>query len=194
MTRNRLLIFSALSLCAGLVAYAAIEAFKYFTHDESIILSGKGADLFFSDYIIPITGPGVKITNPHTDYDVIYGIDNDEKIELHVSVLQLRTYKENANFGEDNKNYAEGSKTVFSFGNDVYTEGFMKLTSESARDSTKKNLKKLYCTPDGFYPSPSQERIFYKARKDNKKIIINYYSDSGETLMFGFGISPESCN
>lgn len=30
--------------------------------------------------------------------------------------------------------------------------------------------------------------------KKTKKITINYYSDSGETLMFGIGISPESCN
>lgn len=192
--KNKLLIFYALSFCAGLSIYATAEAFKYFYRDESIILSGKEANSFFSGYVIPIAGPGVRVTNQYSDYNVSFGIDNNEKIELHVSVLRLRTYKENADFSESNKIYAEGSKTAFSYGSDVYTEDFIKFTSASAQNSTKEDLKKLYCTSDGFYPVSSQERLFYEARKEHKKIMINYYSDSGETLMFGIGVSPESCN
>ncbi|EAB2303552.1 hypothetical protein SKB45_001996 [Salmonella enterica] len=145
-------------------------------------------------YIVPISGPGIQITNPYTDYKVLSGIDDSKKIEVNVSVLNLRTYKENADLSESNKNYAEGSKTVFSYGDNVYTENFIKLSSEAAQNSTKEDLKKLYCTPDGFYPVSSQERLFTEMRKEHKKIMINYYSDSGETLMFGFGVSPESCN
>lgn len=150
--------------------------------------------VYGSEYIVPISGPGIPITNQYTDYKVIAGIDNGKKIELHVSVLRLRKYKENADFSESNKNYVEGSKTVFSYGANVYTEDFIKLTSEVAINSTKEGLKKLYCTPDGFYPLSSQERLFYETRKEHKKVMIYYYSDSGESLMFGFGISPESCN
>ncbi|HHT5094011.1 TPA: hypothetical protein ACTY13_005167, partial [Klebsiella pneumoniae] len=75
----------------------------------------------------------------------------------------------------------------------VYTADFIKFSSEAALNSTKEDLKKLYCMPDGFYPVSSQERLFYETRKENKKIMLNYYSDSGKTLMFGFGVSPESC-
>ncbi|HBW1643302.1 TPA: hypothetical protein MYV30_000550 [Klebsiella pneumoniae] len=192
--KNKLFIISAVIFCSGLFVYSAVAALKHFTRDESIVLSGKEANNFFSNYIIPITGPGIHITNQYAGYDVTYGIDNDDRIELHVSVLRLRTYKENADLGESNKNYVEGSKTVFSFGTDVYTEDFIKFTSEATKRSTKEGLKKLYCNPDGFYPMSSQERIFYEARKEHKKIIIDYYSDSGKTLMFGIGISPESCS
>lgn len=169
-------------------------AYSATAEDTYLELSGKEANSFFSGYIIPITGPGVRIANSYSDYNVSFGVDNNEKIELHVSVLRLRTYKENADLSESNKNYVEGSKTVFSYGDNVYTEDFIKLTSEAARNSTKEVLKKLYCTPDSFHPMSSQERRFYETRKANKKIKINYYSDSGKTLMFGFGISPESCN
>lgn len=147
-----------------------------------------------SKYIVPISGPGIQVTNPYTSYKVIDGIDDGNRIELHVSVLQLRTYKENADFSEANKNHVEGSKTVFSYGANVYTENFIKFTSKAAQNSTKEDLKKLYCTPDGFYPLTSRERLFYETRKEHKKIMVNYYSDSGKTLMFGLGVSPESCN
>ncbi|EMM5415296.1 hypothetical protein RVW32_000749 [Citrobacter amalonaticus] len=147
-----------------------------------------------SKYIVPISGPGIQITNPYTDYKVINSIDDGKRIELHVSMLRLRTYKENADLSESNKNYEEGSKTVFSYGSNVYTEDFIKLTSKAAKNSTKEDLKKLYCAPDGFYPLSSQERLFYETRKEHKNVMINYYSDSGKTLMFGFEVSPESCN
>ncbi|HHC1540060.1 hypothetical protein [Klebsiella pneumoniae] len=128
-------------------------------------------------YIVPISGPGIKITNPYTDYKVISSIDNGKKIEVNVSLLNLRTYKGNTGLSKN-----------------VYTEDYLKLSSESAQNSTKEDLKKLYCMPDGFYPVSSQERLFSETRKEHKKIMINYYSDSGETLMFGLGVSPESCN
>lgn len=147
-----------------------------------------------SKYIIPISGPGITITNPHTDYKVDHGTDNGEKIELDVSVLNMHTYKENADFSEANKIYENGSKTVFSYKNNIYTDKYIKYTSKSAIDTTSKNLKQLYCAADEFHPPSSQQRLFQDARKENKKITINYYSDSGETLMFGIGISPESCN
>ncbi|MFM4124561.1 hypothetical protein AB8R75_06635 [Klebsiella quasipneumoniae subsp. similipneumoniae] len=147
-----------------------------------------------SRYIVPISGPGIQTANPHTDYKIISGIDNGKRIEVNVSVLHLRTYKENADLSESNKNYAEGSKTVFSYGDNVYTEDFKKFSSEAALNSTKEDLKKLYCTPDDFYPLSSQKRIFNETRKEHKIIVINYYSDSGKTLIFGFGVSPESCN
>ncbi|HCF8643190.1 TPA: hypothetical protein RRT76_003883 [Klebsiella pneumoniae] len=146
-----------------------------------------------SGYIVPISGPGIQITNPYADYKVISGIDNGKKIVLNVSVLNLRSYKENADLSESNKNYAEGSKTVFSYGDNVYTKDFIKFSSEAAINSTKEDLKKLYCTPDGIYPMSSQERLFYEVRKEHKTIMLNYYSDSGKTLIFGFGVSPESC-
>lgn len=146
-----------------------------------------------SGYIVPISGPGIKITNPYTDYKVISGIDTGKKIDIHVSVLHLRTYKENADFSEANTHHVEGSKTLSSYNANVYTDDFIKLTSEDAINSTKEDLKKSYCTPDGIYPMSSQERLFYEARKEHKIIMINYYSDSGKTLMFGFGVSPESC-
>ena len=191
--KNKLFIISAVIFCTGLFVYSSVEAFKYFTRDESIVLSGNEANNFFSNYIIPITGPGIQITNRYAGYDVTYGIDNDDRIELHVSVLRLRTYKENADLSESNKNYVEGSKTLFSYNANVYTDDFIKFTSEAALNSTKEALKKLYCTPDGLYPMSSQERLFYEARKEHKTINLNYYSDSGETLMFGFVVSPESC-
>lgn len=146
-----------------------------------------------SGYIVPISGPGIPVTNPYTDYKVINSIDNGKKIEIHVAVLHLRTYKENADFSESNTHYVEGSKTLSSYDTNVYTADFIKFSSEAALKSTKEDLKKLYCTPDGFYPVSSQERLFYETRKENKKIMLNYYSDSGKTLMFGFGVSPESC-
>lgn len=146
-----------------------------------------------SKYIVPISGPGIQITNPYTDYTVINGIDTGKKIEIHVSVLHLRTYKENADLSEANTHYVEGSKTLSSYKANVYTDDFIKFTSEDAKNSTLKNLRDLYCAPDGFYPVSSQERLFYETRKENKKIMINYYSDSGKNLMFGFGVSPESC-
>ncbi len=144
-------------------------------------------------YIVPISGPGIQVTNPYTDYEVISGIDNGKKIEVNVSVLNLHTYKENADLSEYNKNYAKGSKTAFSYGGNVYTENYIKISSEAALNSTKEDLKKLYCTPDGFYPVSSPERFFSDIRKKHKIIMINYYSDSGKTLMYGFGVSPESC-
>lgn len=124
---------------------------------------------YSSKYIIPISGPGITNTNPYTDYNVRYGTDNSENIELHVSVLNLRTYKENADFSEANKIYEEGSKTAFSYKNNVYTDNFIKYTSVNAINSTTKNLKKLYCAADGFYLPSSKERFFYDARKENKK-------------------------
>lgn len=179
----------------GVIAYPCANlSYSATAEDTYLELSGKEANSFFSGYIIPITGPGVRVTNPYSDYNVSSGIDNDERVELHVSVLRLRTYKESADFSESNKNYVEGSKTVFSYGADVYTEDFIKFTSEAAINSTKEDLRKLYCTPDGLYPMSSQERIFYDTRKEHKTIMINYYSDSGETLMFGLVVSPESCN
>ncbi|MDU2942418.1 MAG: hypothetical protein E7B58_00650 [Citrobacter sp.] len=147
-----------------------------------------------SEYIVPVTGPGIRITNPYTDYKIRYDIDDGKKIELHVMVLHLRTYKENADFSDTNKNFEEGSKTLFSYNTNIYTEEFINFTSQKAINSTTENIKKLYCAPDDFYSLSSQERLFYEARKEHKKFIINYYSDSGETLMFGVSISPESCN
>lgn len=144
-------------------------------------------------YIVPISGPGIQVTNPYTDYKIISSIDNGKKIEVNVSVLNLHTYKENADLNESNKKHEKGSKTVFSYGGNAYTEKYIKFSSESALNSTKEDLKKLYCTPDGFYPASSPEGVFSEIRKEHKIIIINYYSDSGKTLMFGFGVSPESC-
>lgn len=147
-----------------------------------------------SKYIVPITGPGIENTNPHTDYKVNNSTDDGKKIELDVSVLNLHTYKDNAGFSESNKDYEEGSKTVFTYKTDVYTDKYIKYTSKNAINSTSEKLKKLYCAAEGFYPTSSQERVFQDAKNENKKITINYYGDSGKTLMFGINISPESCN
>lgn len=84
---------------------------------------------------------GIPVTNPYTDYKVINSIDNGKKIEIHVAVLHLRTYKENADFSESNTHYVEGSKTLSSYDTNVYTADFIKFSSEAALNSTKEDLK-----------------------------------------------------
>jgi hypothetical protein len=91
------------------------------------------------------------------------GIDTGKKIEIHVSVLHLRTYKENADFSEANTHYVKGSKTLSSYNANVYTDDFIKFTSEDAKNSTKK--LNLYCAPDGFTRVISREAILRNPKR-----------------------------
>jgi hypothetical protein len=78
----------------------------------------------------------------------------------------------------------KGSKTLSSYNANVYTDDFIKFTSEDAKNSTLKNLNIVHQMD---YPCHLKSGYSTKP-KENKKIMINYYSDS-ENLMFGF----ESC-
>lgn len=136
---------------------------------------------------MPLSGSG--ITNKYTDYDIKYGIDDGETIVLHVIIKNLMTVNKNTDFNDKNTIHHNNSKTLISYSSNIYTDKYLKYISEDTIKETREKLKNIYCASGSFHKLSPQERLFYEARKQRKSIILHYYADSGETLIFNIGVS-----
>ncbi|QPB79869.1 hypothetical protein EHE21_10950 [Proteus sp. GOKU] len=118
---------------------------------------------FFKEYVIPLP----EDEKPNNNYDVFIAYSDDSKIELNIK-LKMFTHDETTNFLE-------------------FIANKPSLMKDSLREMYCKKLNGEPLFPDStLYP-------FITAREKNKNIILNYYDKSGETLIFGFGISPLNC-
>ena len=176
---------SILKVALGVAIILTLSILFYFYHKQTAIaLDSHAANSFFSEYIVPLSGSG--ITNKYTDYDIKYGIDDGETIVLHVIIKNLMTVNKNTI-------HHNNSKTLISYSSNIYTDKYLKYISEDTIKETREKLKNIYCASGSFHKLSPQERLFYEARKQRKSIILHYYADSGETLIFNIGVSPESC-
>lgn len=101
-----------------------------------------------------------------TGYNVFYGYSNNSKIEIDVKIKSITHNDPNL------------SKII--------TKS-LPLMEKDLHDKYCKNRRTEPVMPN----SPSFP--FAKANDDNKKIIIKYYDRTGQSLLFGFGASPISC-
>lgn len=101
-----------------------------------------------------------------TGYDVFYGYSDNSKIELEVKIKSI-----------------------------THNESNLSKIITKSQPLMKKDLHDKYCHRKEKGPAipalPSYP--FIKANEDNKKIIIRYYDMTGQSLLFGVGISPVNC-
>ncbi len=99
------------------------------------------------------------------------------------------TVNKNTDFNDKNTIHHNNSKTLISYSSNIYTDKYLKYISEDTIKETREKLKNIYCASGSFHKLSPQERLFYEARKQRKSIILHYYADSGETLIFNIGVS-----
>ncbi len=154
-----------LLFCTGLVCTGIAAGLLFMLHDDTypLELSGNSAS-FFNNYVVPVGGlPKSTIE----DYNVFYGKDDGNRIELYIRSARLTAMKY-----------------------------FSSPDSRQAPDLTKTALMNEYCRlrkHDGLLPS-SREGTFISTREEGKALQLYYYDASGRTLFFGITVSPSSCD
>ncbi|MGP0834065.1 hypothetical protein [Serratia sp. CY85251] len=159
MRKKHLLAIAGLA-CAGVVA-----SLVFTLHDDKypLELSGGSAS-FFNNYVVPIGGLPKSTID---DYNVFYGKDDGERIELYIRSARITSMKY-----------------------------FSSPESRQAPDLTKTALMNEYCRlrkHDSLLPS-SREGTFISTREEGKALQLYYYDASGSTLFFGITVSPSSCD
>jgi hypothetical protein len=119
---------------------------------------------FFNEYLIPMAK---NAGGSNLDYRLFYGYENKKKIEISAKSMKLSH-------------------------DDFYS---LKNVIEVI-DLTNEKLTKTYCKYSGLEPvlPNTPDAGFIMARRENKVIGITYYDRTGQTFLFGIGVSPSSCD
>ncbi|CAB5642920.1 MULTISPECIES: hypothetical protein [Providencia] len=157
------ILIYSLVFVLGAISYPFINMAWESINKDESILLTGSSANFFKEYVIPLP----EDTKLNNNYDVFFAYSDDSKIELGVK-LKMLTHDETTNLLE-----------------------FIADKPSAMQNS----LLSMYCKERGFEPLMPDSPLypFITAREKNKNIMLNYYDKSGQTLVFGFGISPTSC-
>ncbi|MGM0512989.1 MAG: hypothetical protein ACQER3_09925 [Pseudomonadota bacterium] len=151
-------------LCVGFASYPLIGIIKDKLNENDALVLSGDMASFFNEYLVPIAQ---NAGGTKLDYRLFYGYEDKKKIEISAKSMKL-SY------------------------DDFYSlENILEVI-----DLTNEKLNEVYCKYSELEPvlPNTPDAGFIMARRENKVIGISYYDRTGQTFLFGIGVSPSSCD
>ncbi|MFV8981160.1 hypothetical protein [Serratia fonticola] len=158
-------IIAMVFLCFGFASYPLIGIIKdKINENDDPLIIVGDSASFFKKYLVPIAQ---NVGGSTVDYSLFSGYEDGKKIVISAKSMNLS-----------------------------HDDFYSLRNKREIPELTKKELTETYCKYSGLEPvlPTTTDAGFIEARRESKSIEIRYYDRTGQTLFFGIGVAPSSCD